>query len=321
MIAVTLYILPSISRSTTTLESTMKRSLLARAFVSSFLACSLLASSSLAQQTGTPRALFAADYQKKIAAIIKPDQSVALQFPIGDIHDAQPLPHGHWLLQTSFQNVVEIDENGKEVWAYKAGKTDKGGPIEIHAFRRLPNGLTMIAESGAARIIEVDKDLKVVHSIPLTVPTPDAHRDTRLVRPAPHGHYLVAHEALGLVREYDRDGKIVWEYNVGSKLYSAVRLANGNTLIGTGDGHRVIEVTKDKNIVWELKEKELPGVQLAWITMVDRLENGNTWIVNCHAGPDNPQILEVSPDKKVVWSFKDFDRFGNALPVAVPLSN
>jgi outer membrane protein assembly factor BamB len=272
-----------------------------------------------AQQSGSPRALFAADYQKKLAAWIGSDQKLRLQRDIQDIHDAQELPNGHWLLQTSFTNVIEIDAEGKEVWKYQAGKTSTGGPIEIHAFRRLSSGLTMIAESGAARIIEVDREGKIVHSIALAVKTPDAHRDTRLVRPTPEGHYLVAHEALGVAREYDRSGKVVWEYDVGSKLYSAVRLANGNTLIGTGDGHRVIEVSPDKKIVWELTEKELPGVQLAWITMVDRLANGNTWIVNCHAGPDNPQVLEVSPDKKVVWSFKDFDRFGNALPVALPI--
>lgn len=277
------------------------------------------ASKSEAQQTGTPRSLFAADYQKKLAAWIGGDQQIQAQRTIQDIHDAQELPNGHWLLQTSFTNVIEVDSQGKEVWKYEAGKTDQGGPIEIHAFRRLANGLTMIAESGAARIVEVDRDGKVVHAIPLAIKNPDAHRDTRLVRPTPQGNYLVAHEALGLAREYDRKGNIVWEFNVGSKLYSAVRLTNGNTLIGTGDGHRVVEVSPDKKVVWEVTEKELPGVQLAWITMVDRLPNGNTWIVNCHAGPDNPQILEVSPDKRVVWSFKDFDRFGNALPVALPL--
>ncbi len=272
-----------------------------------------------AQQSGTPRAIFAADYQKKIAAWIGTDQKVRSQRDIQDIHDAQELPNGHWLLQSSFTNVIEVDAQGKEVWKYQAGKTATGGPIEIHAFRRLPNGLTMIAESGAARIIEVDRDGKIVHSIPLAIQNPDAHRDTRLVRPTPQGNYVVAHEALGVAREYDRSGKVAWEFNVGSKLYSAVRLSNGNTLIGTGDGHRVIEVSPDKKIVWEVTEKELPGVQLAWITMVDRLPNGNTWIVNCHAGPDNPQVLEVSPDKKVVWSFKDFERFGNALPVALPI--
>lgn len=273
-----------------------------------------------AQQTGTKRSLFAADYQKKIAAVLDADNNPKWKLPIGDIHDAQPLADGRWLTQTSFGNVVELDADGKEIWRFDAGKTDAGGPIEIHAFRRLPNGLTMIAQSGAARIIEVDRDKKIVHSIPLSVPNPDPHRDTRLVRPTPNGNYIVAHEALGLAREYDRAGKIVWEYNVGSKLYSVMRLANGNTLIGTGDGHRVIEVDPDKQIVWELKQGDIPGVTLAWITMVERLENGNTWIVNCHAGPDNPQILEVTPDKKLAWSFKDFERFGNALPVAVPLS-
>jgi hypothetical protein len=37
-------------------------------------------------------------------------------------------------------------------------------------------------------------------------------------------------------------------------------------------------------------------------------------IGNCHAGPDNPQIIEVNKDKQVVWSFKNFDVFGNAMP-------
>ena len=36
-------------------------------------------------------------------------------------------------------------------------------------------------------------------------------------------------------------------------------------------------------------------------------------------GPDNPQVVEVTPEKKVVWQFKDFERFGNSTPVAVVL--
>jgi phospholipase C len=88
-------------------------------------------------------------------------------------------------------------------------------------------------------------------------------------------------------------------------------------LIGTGDGHSVQEVSPDHKIVWQITEKEIPNVRLAWVTMVERLPNGNTWIVNCH-GEEQPQILEVTADKKVVWSFRDFERFGNALPVAIP---
>ena len=127
-------------------------------------------------------------------------------------------------------------KEGKEVWKYKPSA--ESGKAEIHAFRRLDNGLTMVAESGTTRIIEVNKEGSIVHSTPLKVSTPDPHRDTRLVRITDAGTYLVAHEGEKLIREYNRDGAIVWEYEVGSQLYSAVRLGNGNTLIGTGDGHR-----------------------------------------------------------------------------------
>jgi outer membrane protein assembly factor BamB len=136
------------------------------------------------------------------------------------------------------------------------------------------------------------------------------------VRKLDNGHYLVAHESDHAVKEYDADGRIVWEYKVGSKVYSALRLANGNTLIGAGDGHRVLEVDKSGKTVWSVEEKDLPGITLAWVTMVERLPSGNTFIVNCHAGPNNPQLIEVTAEKKVVWAFKDFKRFGNSLPVA-----
>ena len=99
-------------------------------------------------------------------------------------------------------------------------------------------------------------------------------------------------------------------------VYSAIRLPSGNTLIGCGDGHRAIEVDPTGQIVWSVGEKDLPGITLAWVTMVERLPDGNTIIVNCHAGPDNPQIIEVTPERRVVWTFRDFDRFGNSMPVA-----
>ena len=55
------------------------------------------------------------------------------------------------------------------------------------------------------------------------------------------------------------------------------------------------------------------------MTQVWRLPNGNTRFVNCHAGPENPQIIEVTADKKVVWSFRDFETFGDSMPVAIVL--
>ena len=42
------------------------------------------------------------------------------------------------------------------------------------------------------------------------------------------------------------------------------------------------------------------------MTTLHVLPNGNLIVGNCHAGPDNPQLFEVTRDKKVVWTFKDF---------------
>jgi hypothetical protein len=60
----------------------------------------------------------------------------------------------------------------------------------------------------------------------------------------------------------------------------------------------------------------LPGITLAWVTTLHVLPNGNVIVGNCHAGPDNPQLFEVTRDKKVVWQFKDFKTFGNNLAAA-----
>jgi len=292
-----------------------------------------LAVGAVADQTGPPRRVLAADDSTRTLALVNANGTVAWRRPVAQIHDLHVLPDGHLLSQEGWTRVVETDGDGKVVWSYDARKQHGDRPVEIHAFERLPDGATMVVESGPARIVEVDREGRIGHVIPLTVDRPAVHSDTRNVRRTPAGTYLVAHERDGVVREYDRTGAVVWEYDVplfgrepkgghgpeafGDQVYSAVRLANGNTLIGTGNGHSVLEVAPTKEIVWHLAQHDLPGITLAWVTQVRRLANGHTLLVNCHAGPEQPQIIEVAPDKRVVWTFRDFTTFGNSMPVAV----
>ena len=227
--------------------------------------------------------------------------------------------------------LLEIDpRTNKTVWEYDAGKMNgnAGKRVEVHSFQRLTDGLTMIAESGVGRIIEVDVGGKIVKQVKLKVAKNDPHRDTRLVRKLDNGHYLVAHEGEGAVREYDAEGKVVWDYPVpmfgkqprgghgpeafGNAVFCALRLPNGNTLVATGNGHSVLEVTPDKKVAWEVHQDDLPGIKLAWVTTLQVLPNGNVILGNCHAGPNNPQLVEVSREKKMVWSFRDLKHFGDA---------
>jgi outer membrane protein assembly factor BamB len=265
-------------------------------------------------------------------AVIDADGSISWEMPWGGIHDIHVLDNGHILTREGRATVVEIDpETKKVVWNYDSSKQNgnAGKRIEVHAFERLADGTTMIAESGAGRIIEVDRDGKLKREISLVLDHPNAHSDTRLVRATGSNSYLVAHEADGKVREYDRDsGKVIWEYEVpmfgksaenghgpeafGNRLFAALRLENGNTLVATGNGHSVLEVTPEKKIVWQIHQKELPGIRLAWVTTLEVLPNGNIVIGNCHAGADQPLLVEVEPKtKKVVWQFDRHADFGN----------
>ena len=90
----------------------------------------------------------------------------------------------------------------------------------------------------------------------------------------------------------------------------------GNTMIAGGNNNRVLEVDADGKVVWSIGHDELPGIRLAWVTTLQLLPNGNLIVGNCHAGPDSPQLFEVTRDKKVVWTFKDHRAFGNDVAAA-----
>ena len=80
----------------------------------------------------------------------------------------------------------------------------------------------------------------------------------------------------------------------------------------------VREVNKKGEIIWEINENDLPGITLYTVQEVSRLANGNTLINNWSGSlpladwPTVVQLIEVSPDKKVVWALKNWDVLGPA---------
>ncbi len=266
-------------------------------------------------------------------ALVDARGQVEWEMAWGGIHDLHVLANGHIMVQQGANKVVEIDpKTRKVVWSYDSGTRNgnQGKAVEVHSFQPLDDGKVLIAESGIGRIIEIDREGTIQRQIKLKVKRPSPHRDTRLVRKLSTGNYLVCHEGDGAVREYDARGTVVWEYDVplfekkprgghgpeawGNQTFAALRLANGNTLISTGNGHSVLEVTPDKKIVWQIHQKDLPNIVLAWVTTLEVLPNGNYVIGNCHAGKGQPLLVEIEPaSKRVVWTFDQFDRWGNSV--------
>lgn len=264
--------------------------------------------------------LVGASYGKNVLAICEADGTVLWRHDTAGPqrghtghHDVHYLKSGNILFHDTWTKTQEISLGKKVVWEYESAKANgnEGKRVDVHAFARFPDGSTMIAESGIGRFIHVDKQGITQKIVSMGE---GGRKSTRLVRMLGNGHYLACAENPGVVTEYDKDGKVVWEYPTNTRVYGAIRLRNGNTLIATGSGNSVIEVSPEKKVVWDITKK-VPDteIELGWTTCLQELPNGNLVIGNCHAGDDDPQIFEITKEKKVVWEFDEWDLVGNGL--------
>jgi hypothetical protein len=199
--------------------------------------------------------------------------------------------------------VQEVDREHKVVWNYNA-KCE-----QVLGFSRLPNGNILVGEQGPCQAVEVNRKGEEVHVTPLTTFEKPAHRQLRTLSKLSNGDILACHEADATVREVDPNGKVVWEYPGMANVFQAIRLKNGNTLIGGGEGKqaRIIEVTKEGKIVWEFGDKDAPELGLNWICGIQILKDGNLVVGNFLRGKEGQgaHAFEITRKKQVVWVFAD----------------
>ena len=207
--------------------------------------------------------------------------------------------------------VQEVDRDHKIVWNYVSKCP------QVLSCERLANGNTLIGEQGPCQAVEVSPTGDVVATTPLPTTEKPFHQQLRNIHRLANRHLLAAVEAEGAAREFDVEGKIVWEMTGLANVFEALRLTNGNTLVACGTQKRVIEVAADGKIVWELTAKDVPDVNLTWVTSLQVLKNGNYLIGNFLRGQEGKgaHAFEVTKDKKVVWSYIDHDLVRSATMV------
>src|SRR2546430_546197 len=120
---------------------------------------------------GEGHRMLVADASKKRIAIVDPGGKIEWEYRIDDLHDLQLLGSGNVLFEKNITHLIEVEPGtNKVVWEYDAVKMNADGKkVEVHSFQRLADGVTMIAESGRARIIEVDGEGKILKMIGLKV--------------------------------------------------------------------------------------------------------------------------------------------------------
>jgi outer membrane protein assembly factor BamB len=228
--------------------------------------------------------------------------------------DGYVLPNGNLLLTLSKNKaypggaVVEVTREQKIVWEYR------GTQSEVNTGVLLANGNIMLTEAGdKPRLLEVARDGSIKVEIPLGCQVTNHHLQSRMARPLPNGHYLVPQDKT--VREYDATGKVVWERKspesaLDNRSFCCLRNAAGHTLISLTVGNHIIEVDTEGKIVWELRDGDLPGVPVNRTTALSWLPNGNIVFSNYAARAPQPKLVEITREKKVVWTYVDGSKEG-----------
>jgi hypothetical protein len=213
---------------------------------------------------------------------------------------------------------TEITSDKQVVWNY-----DAPAGTEVHSAQPIGLDKVFLCQNGfPPKVMLINKktgQIEMEHELEYKKPDPDdpkkgnmVHGQLRHVRITKAGTYLIAYLNLGKVVEYDKSWKEIWSCPAPS-VFAAVRLKNGNTLLSGNQHGWVREVNPKGETVWEIQKDDLPGFPIYSVQEANRLANGNTVISNWGGGLLEKedwdkciQVIEVTPDKKVVWALHEW---------------
>ncbi len=219
------------------------------------------------------------------------------------------------ILFSRMQYAAEVTPQKKIVWRLDA---EKGA--EIHTLQPIGLDKVFLVQNGTPpKLMIINKktgaaEVSHVLAAPNGGKPGGVHGQFRRARVTADGTYLLSWLSFNKVVEYDKDFKAIWSYDIKSP-WAAVRLHNGNTLITDERDELTREVNPKGETVWEFKLADLPPeIKFKGCQSCTRLANGNT--VFCSRGNGkNCQLVEITPDKKVVWAMSDWKDFGQATAV------
>jgi hypothetical protein len=237
--------------------------------------------------------------------------------PGWEYDDVWMLSNGN-VLFSRMQYVAEVTPRKKVVWRY-----DAPNGTEIHTCQPIGLDKVMFVLNGLPpklMVVNINTNkVEVEHELPAPSLTDrgTVHAQFRRARYTAQGTYLLPLLEMGKVVEFDKNFNQIWEYDIKSP-WAAVRLKNGNTLITDEQDVLTREVNPKGETVWELRPSDLPEAYRYINTQsATRLSNGNTIICSRGNNGEGPQLVEVTPQKKVVWVLFDWANLGPATGVQI----
>lgn len=205
-----------------------------------------------------------------------------------------------------------IGTDHRVIWDYKAPEG-----TELQSATLLKNGGFLLGICGSpARLIELDKNGKERNRVEIDLQIEKPHSQFRQVFQLRNKNYLLPVMGKQKVMEISRKGAVVAEYPTGGRPFSSLELKDGNILLPCGDGHFFLVI--DRKTGKELRRvtsEELQGASLLFVAQILDSGKGNLLICNWYGHTkdttvDEPQLIEVDTDGKVVWSLNDKKNIG-----------
>jgi hypothetical protein len=245
-----------------------------------------------------------------------PEGMVEWSWPAG-AREGWVLPDGNVLLALSKGGstprgaAIEIRRGANAaadeiVWRYD------GTQDEVNSIQKTPEGTYVLTEAGPnPRLLEIAADGSVKVEFPLSCQRQNAHMQSRMARKQADGTYLVPHLLDFAIIRYDAAGKeltridthVPGDAKINSWPFTAIALADGGILAGLTNGNRVVEYDTDGKPRWEVTAADVDDA-INDACGIQRLPGGNTMIASYRIGRDGVRLLEVSPDKRVVWKWQ-----------------
>ncbi len=185
-----------------------------------------------------------------------------------------------------------------------------GTQAEVNSIQKTAAGTYVLTEAGPnPRLLEL-ADGEVVNEFPLSCQQQNHHMQTRMARKQADGTFLVPHLLDFAIVRYAADGRVLATIDThvpddpkqNSWPFTAIALADGGVLASLTNGNRVVEFAADGTVRWQVTAADTAGA-ISDACGIQRLPGGNTMIASYRIGTGGVRLLEVTPDRQVVWTW------------------
>ena len=153
-------------------------------------------------------------------------------------------------------------KTGETIWEKEINFDVNSTHVQSRRMRFTKDNTILLCYLGENKVVEYDTDWHVVRTFNVSKPW----AAIRLK----NGNTLITLESERRTIEVDKKDRIVWEISLDElpepyrlrDCQSVCRLQNGNTILcsrGEGHGNQLVEVTRDKKVVWALNDWQTLG--------------------------------------------------------------